>query len=617
MAEKVDLNQGAIKEAGQSSPTPNSKEMQEIKMIKSWYADSNKWRKDWEVKWKSQDAVYYNKLQQTTSDKILKTNINIVRPTVQTVVPLMTDAKPKFGIIPEEPGDIDFTEMVGENIEALWDRQSMPIKMVEIITEMCIRDASVLKVPWNSDLQDGLGDIEYEPIDITKLWVNKECIDFDRKFKYAIEEITKTVGEWKRLFPKLADKIKPDTSGSRDDKQGDKAKGAYGDGITLVSPADQDRNKSNDPGNGTMMDDNNVATGWQVWYVDDVLEEYIEGEKDKETKVLKKKYPNGHLTTLLPNQNLILSTGENPYEGDTYNPYVKFIDTIVPRCFYGEGEVGPLMPIQSYVNRTAKIIMEYLRLMSNPVWILDKTSGVNAKGLTNKIGLIIKKEPGSEVKRDFPASIPAYVFTWLETLLRLGETQSGVQEVTQGRKPAGVTAAEAIETLQEAAQTRIRLKDRNLENSLNQLGRMTSNRMMQFERGVRKQVIDGPIPDRPTFIEYTIDPIEEGEETVGYKMTKIVTEFDPQTGEYKSPETRNASTNMKQFNFKVKSGTSLPFQKAQKGQRAIQLFDRGAIDRKELLDSYDWPNPEEVLARVEEQEQAAAEQAAAQQGVVQ
>ena len=630
MAERVDLMQGGIKEAGQKTQNNDSKEQQEIKMIKGWYDEAKQHRAQYDKKWSKYYRAYYGKTwkDQKQTGTSTKPEINIVRPAIQTIVPIMTDAKPGFTVIPKTAKDMEFTEMLSESVDYLWQNQDMLVKMVEVITDMCIIDASILKVTWNSDLQDGLGDVDIEPIDLSKIWVNKECIDFDRKFKYSIEEVTKTVGEWKTIFPKHADDIKPDSQ-VKDGGNNKEIRGSYNDGEnTLVSPVDQDRNKDADPMKGqSNLHDNQVATGWEVWYVDDAIDEYIENDEDgEERKVLKKRFPNGHLTTLLPHQQLILQSTQNPYNGDRQNPYVRFIDTVVPRQFYGQGEAEVLLDTQNMLNRTARVITEYLRLMSNPVWILDKNSGVNTQALTNKISLIIKKEPGTDVKRDFPDSIPPYVFEWFNTLLRLGDTQSGVQDVTQGRKPVGITAAEAIETLQEAAQTRIRLKDRNMENSLNQLGKLITNMMLQYYRGVRYQRVAGKSEDKPDFIEYTIEPVDaEGnaidtaDNAQGYQMIKTVTAWNPETEEYVEMPQQRAMTNKTTFDFKISSGTSLPFQKAQRGQRALQLFDRGAIDRQELLESFEWAKAEEVLQRIEKQEQAIAQQQAMaqQQGVVQ
>ena len=78
-----------------------------------------------------------------------------------------------------------------------------------------------------------------------------------------------------------------------------------------------------------------------------------------------------------------------------------------------------------------------------------------------------------------PHTIPEYIFQFYGEMQKMIDQISGLHDVTQGRKPIGITAAKAISTLQEAAQTRIRLKERNLQVSLTQLGYLVVNTMMQ------------------------------------------------------------------------------------------------------------------------------------------
>jgi hypothetical protein len=61
------------------------------------------------------------------------------------------------------------------------------------------------------------------------------------------------------------------------------------------------------------------------------------------------------------------------------------------------------------------------------------------------------------------------------------------------------------------------------------------------------------------------------------------------------------------FDVKVNTGTGLPFKKAEKERRLLELFDRGIIDKRAYFEETDYPNFEPILQRVEEAEQAAAQ----------
>ena len=53
---------------------------------------------------------------------------------------------------------------------------------------------------------------------------------------------------------------------------------------------------------------------------------------------------------------------------------------------------------------------------------------------------------------------------------------------------------------------------------------------------------------------------------------------------------------------------------AQKKGEATKLFELGLIDEEEVLKTYDWPNWQGVLQRVQEKQAAMAEAQAAQEG---
>ena len=616
MVEKADLNAGLIASPSNAPPKSKGKES-EAEMIIRWFGDAKAWRSQFDCNWEKYLNAYKGQTWNQTSSKTTgfiqkssgskqKPENNIIRSTIQSIIPILTDAKPGFNLVPPQPLDHEFTKMLGEQIESIWDRQDMPVKIVEAITDQSIFDCGIFKVLWNSELEDGLGDVEIEVVDPNDIFVSRGTIDFDRNCSFVVHRLYKTVGYMRRKFPKYANRIKPDTSTKEKEST---YKGAVMDGtMTIVSPVNEEKNK--DVKVPDLADSNKIIEVWEVWYPDSTVEQYEkELEDGSKERIVKKKYPNGHLTTLLPNQKLCVQSTRNPYEGPQWNPFVKTVDTVVPRCIYGEGQAEPLMGPQKLINKTVQQILEIMRLMANPVWIGDKTAGINWRRITNKIGLIILKNKDSDLRRDFPPGIDRSLFEVLQIFMRFADIVSGVQDVTQGRKPTGITAAEAIETLQEAAQTRLRLKERNLNQSLSKLAKLIINRILQFYRGVRYQRISGEDAEVPDFIEFNIEPVEvNGGE--GLNMTRKLIKWNPESQRYEEApegltEARSTKTN---FDVKVSTGTSLPFQKMDKLRTAFKLIEAGAIDREELLEAAEWANKEKVLQRMREAEAVMAQQ---------
>ena len=113
-------------------------------------------------------------------------------------------------------------------------------------------------------------------------------------------------------------------------------------------------------------------------------------------------------------------------------------------------------------------------------WIIDKNAGIPKGQLTNRPGLIVRKNPGSTVERPAPPSMPMYVSQMIDILKFDIEVISGVHDVTRGQTPTGIQSAAAIVALQEAAQIRVRLKVTLHENALGVLGTEWLSRIKQF-----------------------------------------------------------------------------------------------------------------------------------------
>jgi hypothetical protein len=212
--------------------------------------------------------------------------------------------------------------------------------------------------------------------------------------------------------------------------------------------------------------------------------------------------------TVAPDLHLVLEDKESPYEDGKF-PFHLLKCYDVPFEFWGKGEIEQLLSPQTYINDLMNQIIDNARLTANMPWILDKNSGIGKGQLTNRPGLIIRKNPGTEVKREQPPAMPNYVKDMVETLKQDVEIISGVHDITQGRKPGSVSAASAIVALQEAAQARIRLKVKLMELTLSEIGAMWYNRMRQFwvtNRWIR--LYDQTELQDPQFVEVTPEDLQ-------------------------------------------------------------------------------------------------------------
>ena len=582
-----------------------------VKMVMRLYDKSKAARKDRESKWDTY-WDYYNGKQWPIKRPANRSspNCNVCRSTVQTILPILTDTSPSFGIVARDPADYEYAELMTDVIAVWWSRRTLNHVVVECLMDAMVTDVGILKVIWDQDADDGLGDVDIIVCDPRRVYVPGNAVDFERNCPWVIHEYYKSRGSMTLKFPKYADDIKKVRGAESVDRDN-----ASDIRVRVMSPVDRDITAPDNWQSGSGRSDNDDVRVWEVWMDDDTVieEEEVNQDGDK-VKVKKKKYPHGRLLTILPDAKVCIQDVANPYR-DGCKPFVRIVDTLIPRSFYGEGEVAPIVETQRMVNRTFATIMDWSIMMSNPCWIVDANSGVDADMITNMVGQIIVKQPNSVVQRQDAPPIPPQMFELYHTLTRLLETQSGAMEVSQGRKPTGVTAAQAMETLQEAAQTRVRLKERNLYVGLVQLGRLVVSRMLQYYTEVRVIELTGR-DDRqgvwPSYVKFFVEHLTEDNMRF---MTQKAT-YDEGLGQYVEGSWEEGQPTIGNFELDVSTGTSLPFIKEQRSQQAIRLYENKAIDREALFDIIELPKKEEVLQRMSEEEaqQAQAQQQAPQPG---
>jgi len=125
-------------------------------------------------------------------------------------------------------------------------------------------------------------------------------------------------------------------------------------------------------------------------------------------------------------------------------------------------------------------IIDNAKATANMPWIVDKNAGIKQGSITARPGLIIRKNPNTEVRRESPPSMPMYVINAVETYKNDIEMISGVHNTLRGENTSGVYTAQGILALQEAGQVRIRLKVRLLEAALAEIAELWVSRMKQF-----------------------------------------------------------------------------------------------------------------------------------------
>jgi len=175
-------------------------------------------------------------------------------------------------------------------------------------------------------------------------------------------------------------------------------------------------------------------------------------------------HPNGWWA-VWANDTLLVS--EEPFDP---MPYVKFDSVRIPGRFWSHAVTTDLRGPQQDLNTIRTQIKENARRLGNPALMKSRQANVRYEGAPGEI-----IEYDSTVQDPAPSyleppSIPAYVENEIQRIEKSIEEISGMHEVSRATVPPGVTAASAINLLQEADETRLGPEIQQMEHALGQLG---------------------------------------------------------------------------------------------------------------------------------------------------
>jgi hypothetical protein len=194
-----------------------------------------------------------------------------------------------------------------------------------------------------------------------------------------------------------------------------------------------------------------------------------------------RKYPNGFTIPWTGRE--ILEEGHEPFDP---MPYVMFSGIDVPGRFWPTSITEQLRDPQTELNKTKSQIAENRNRIGNPTVLASKQAIGDPEEFERQMS-----QPGGVMYYDdtsqnaTPAyleapQMPQYVTQEIDRIEASIQEISGQHEVSSAQVPAGVTAASAINLLQEADDTRLGPAITNMEGQLAQLGRKILRLVAKF-----------------------------------------------------------------------------------------------------------------------------------------
>jgi hypothetical protein len=162
------------------------------------------------------------------------------------------------------------------------------------------------------------------------------------------------------------------------------------------------------------------------------------------------KYPQGLRVVWAKGK--ILCQEPNPYG---CIPYVMFKGIPVPGRFWPTSIVEQLRQPQTELNKAKSQIAENAQRIGNPALLAAKQANVQYQGVPGERVDFDDTVPNAIPSYLQPPSMPQYVLQQQDRIEASMQDISGQHEVSSAQVPAGVTAASAINLLQEADDTRL------------------------------------------------------------------------------------------------------------------------------------------------------------------
>lgn len=427
---------------------------QEEKTLASWglqkFKDAMLAKEPYTSRWMTYLNAWNNSLYEDATTASYKSNqiSNFVFSTIESMRPIMFDGDPKFECLPMSSDAANYVGEINQLMQYEWYRTGMTKKQIANSIYTLVAGSSMFMLQYDmADQKQVDGNVKPVPVNIFNFFPSPLATNMDDGEYYIYADYFHE-NILKRDYPEKEEFIK---------------------GGSIMYPE-----LVNNRDAGSKI--NNQVLVLEIYARDYTT---IEAEQVEGTKVKKSAYPLGRKMIIAPELGIVFL--DEPYQMNSGRfPFFLTKDMDIPFQFWGEGEVRYLISPQQYINDLSNQIIDNARNTANMQWIIDKNSGIPQGTLTNRPGLVIRKNPGSEVTRPSPPSMPMYVSEKINSLKSDIEVISGVHDVTRGERPAGIESGSAIQSLQEAAQTRLRLKIKIMEADLGELGDEWLNYIKQF-----------------------------------------------------------------------------------------------------------------------------------------
>ena len=406
---------------------------------------------------------------------------------VRTELAKMTKQKPAFQVVPTTSADEDLqAALMGEKIlDYLWRHLHMRDRLVDVLLWSRITGAGFWKVVWDSEQGQKvqvLADQEGQPVMHAETGAPmkpEQVTDEEGKLPEGLQAKTIATGdvhiETVAPFEMLADPI-----ATRMDQcewciqENVKSQEYVNQHFGQILPTDTDIAPG--PTEARMFP--SYQMGGTSNYKGIKLHEYW--CKPNQT------HPEGRRAVWAKDK--ILFEGPNPYK---HLPYVMFTGIPIPGRFWPTSVVEQLRGPQTELNKIRSQILENAQRSGNPALLASRQANINYSGVPGERIDFDDTVPNATPSYLQPPQMPQYALQQQEKIEASMQDISGQHEVSDAQVPSGVTAASAINLLQEADDSRLGPSIYDMEENIGIAGQHLLKLVAQYWTEERTVMIAG------------------------------------------------------------------------------------------------------------------------------
>jgi hypothetical protein len=514
-----------------------------IPQVRDWLDRSKKAREKQVSRWRKNERLYYGNHWPSPSkgsESQSRMVFNFPLAVVETILPIVNDFQPTVDVMPREKNDIFFAEMMQKRFQQIVEETDLYGKILQAVKDSLIYSNGFVQIlPILSD-EGAFKGFDIQVVDpfsvVPHPYANDLDLDAGEYFMFAVPM------ETSKIYREFGIKVNAD--GKLDDYR------AY--------------QKTDDTGG---IESANADSDYDMALV---IECYS-NEQDKE------KYPNGRHTVVVGDQLIV----DEPLE--LYRMPVFMVSNYKsPHNFWGIGETDLVRTQTKAMNETFSAINENIRKMGFPIRkVTQRAKGQLTRPITGAPGEEITVVDPTDVTFESPPPIPGYIQNYIAQVGQFMESISGINDVTQGRKPGGVTSGRAIVALQEASQTRQRFKINNeVARMTKEIGEFMVQMILTFDeeiRSIRERDTEGSFEftEYNPMAVYDADGNEEG-----------TLEFDPGTAKRLQDS---------EFDVSVTTGSRYAQGRVANEERAMELYQVGIYGIEEVVNALNITDKQDTI----------------------